>query len=305
MKLFETLFSAVTFLWLISACSNPRPARLSYWESMKDSFPLRNVQKFASDSTLEANYKTYPKIKNSLLDSVISRENIYLYSWQERDTSKNEFTVLLDDGELGLKLFYLVFTKHDSLLSYTQLSGSGGEAGTRYETRSHFLSKDTLFQVGTITQFYNHAGPGPQMASDSTFSRLYFDKSGKVIEEIIPAPKPAINFSGSWSWSAADTSAALWLDLIQSGDSITGAYCAFQRGGMRYDCGETGDPVCPVRGIINGNKAFVFFTSCYSGETGKAELIYDAEKETLTWKVVDGKLQHYAQQEATLKKSVR
>lgn len=116
-------------------------------------------------------------------------------------------------------------------------------------------------------------------------------------------PKPANNLSGSWNWSAADTSEALWLDLVQSGDSITGAYCAFQRGGMRYDCGETGDPVCRVRGTVDGNKASVLFTSCYSGQTGKAELIYDAEKETLTWKVVSGKLQHYAPPEATLKKS--
>jgi len=49
-----------------------------------------------------------------MLDTLLG-EKLYLYSWQERDTSKIEFTILKDDGELGLKFFFLSLTKKTNL----------------------------------------------------------------------------------------------------------------------------------------------------------------------------------------------
>ncbi len=87
-----------------------------------------------------------------MFDSIIGAPG-YLYSWQDRDSIKNAFTIIHDDGELGLKIFYFILSKNDSLLSWKQIGGKGSEGGYWFETRSKFLSNDTLLNIGAITQW--------------------------------------------------------------------------------------------------------------------------------------------------------
>src|SRR5688500_11925012 len=101
------LFLLALSVLLIGCGENPKQTA-SYWASKKDSFPLQQTNFFLSDSVLQANYKKYPKAKSAIIDSIFFNADVYLHSWQKRDTTKNEFTVLLDDGELGLKIFYMV-----------------------------------------------------------------------------------------------------------------------------------------------------------------------------------------------------
>src|SRR6185436_7207164 len=89
--------SLLFFILIVFGCQNNSSDKIktSYWLSMKDSFQFKNLNNFSCDSILRMNYEKYHKIKTSLLDSIISKDDLYLYSWQERDTSKNEFTILL------------------------------------------------------------------------------------------------------------------------------------------------------------------------------------------------------------------
>jgi hypothetical protein len=148
---------------------------------MKSKFPLRNVKEFISDSVLWTNYKKYPTIKNKMLDTTISSGDKYLYSWQDRDSSKNEFTVILDDGELGLKIFYIILDRQDNFLSSTQIAGKGSEGGYWFGTTSTFLSADTLLNIGAITKWYDEKTNAPlrQTKGDTTFAKMYIDKYGK------------------------------------------------------------------------------------------------------------------------------
>ena len=140
-----------------------------------------------SDSTLRADFKAnaFEKIRHPLFDSIIGDPG-YLYSWQDRDTTKNEFTIINDDGELGLKIFYFILDKKDSLLSWTQIGGKGSEGGYWFETRSKFISHDTILNIGAITQWldFDKQQKMEKTKGDTTFSYLTIDSKGKVTEKV-------------------------------------------------------------------------------------------------------------------------
>src|SRR5690606_29223494 len=120
---------------------------------------------------------------------------VYLYSWQDRDKTKNEFTVVKDDGELGLKIFYFILDKKDNLISWTQIGGKGSEGGYWFETWTTIKNNDTLINIGAITQWYDF---DKQMKmektkGDTTFSYLIIDSRGKVTESIFKEVKD-LNF---------------------------------------------------------------------------------------------------------------
>lgn len=150
---------------------------------MKGKFPVRNLKEFVSDSVLWANYKKYPVIKNKMLDTAVSSGDKHLYSWQDRDVNKNEFTVILDDGELGLKIFYIILDKQDNFLSSTQIAGKGSEGGYWFGTTTKFLNADTLLNIGAITKWYDETTNAAmkQTKGDTTFTKMYIDKNGKFI----------------------------------------------------------------------------------------------------------------------------
>lgn len=129
-----------------------------------------------------------------MFDSIIGDPG-YLYSWQDRDTTKNEFAIINDDGELGLKIFYFILDKQDSLLSWTQIGGKGSEGGYWFETRSKFINADTLLNIGAITQWldFDKKERMTKTKGDSTFSYLIIDKGGKVTAKVFREVKE-LNF---------------------------------------------------------------------------------------------------------------
>lgn len=174
----------VVLALIFVGCKEKTAEAPSFWEAKKDSFPMQNLKDFVSDSTLSANYKNFPTAISATIDSLYSNPKAYLYSWQERDPSKNEFTVVVDDGEHGNKIYYLIFSKEDSLISSTQIAGKGSEGGYWFEIRSHFIAADTLSQIGAITKWLDFETFKPMNDSkgDSTFSYLIFDRLGQVKE---------------------------------------------------------------------------------------------------------------------------
>jgi hypothetical protein len=169
---------------------------LSFWETQKNNFKYRNKKEFISDSILLADFKanSFKKIRHAMFDSIIGNPG-YLYSWQDRDITKNEFTIINDDGELGLKIFYFILDKKDSLLSWTQIGGKGSEGGYWFETRSKFMGHDTLLNLGAITKWW-HFDKEHKMErtkGDTTFSYLIIDRNGKVTEKVFKEVKD-LNF---------------------------------------------------------------------------------------------------------------
>lgn len=188
------LILIITLLFI--SCNDLTKKSSSFWETQKTNFKYQNKKEFVSDSLLWADFKAnnFQKLKHPMFDSIISNPG-YLYSWQDRDTTKNEFTIIKDDGELGLKIFYFILDKKDSLLSWTQISGKGSEGGYWFETRSSFISYDTLINIGAITQWleFDKRERMTKTEGDSTFSYIIIDKTGKVTEKVFKEVKD-LNF---------------------------------------------------------------------------------------------------------------
>ncbi len=143
-----------------------------------------------SDSILAADYKMLKKISHPIFDK-ISSNPVYLYSWQDRDSAKNEFTVVKDDGELGLKIIYIILDKKDSLISSTQIAGKGSEGGYWFETKSKFLNNDSIINIGAITQWldFDKRQNLTKPRGDSTFSYFIVEKNGNMTEKIFKEVK--------------------------------------------------------------------------------------------------------------------
>lgn len=112
---------------------------------------------------------------------------VYLYSWQERDITKNEFTVIIDKGEHSLSIIYFILDKNDNLLSRTQIAGKGSEGDYWFETRSRFINKDIILNIGAITQWFDYEKRQEmeKTKGDSTFSHFYIDSLGIITEKEI------------------------------------------------------------------------------------------------------------------------
>lgn len=177
----------VIIVFIFIGCKGLTNKPASYWETQKANFRYQNKKEFVSDSLLWADFQanSFKKLKHPMFDSIIGAPG-YLYSWQDRDTTKNEFTIINDDGELGLKIFYFILDRKDSLLSWAQIAGKGSEGGYWFETKSKFISQDSLLNIGAITQWLDFDN-NQQLTStkgDSTFSFFIFDKTGKVTEKV-------------------------------------------------------------------------------------------------------------------------
>ncbi|HYH16296.1 MAG TPA: hypothetical protein VD794_13800 [Flavisolibacter sp.] len=175
---------------IIFSCTNKdanQSTPTSYWAGLKDSFPTRNLATFAVDSQLQRTYKTFPVIRNRVIDSVISYGTPYLYSWQDYPSSFTTFTTYVNDGEHGSRILYFIFDNKDSLYAALQLANKGGEAGMIYETQSRFIAKDTLLKVSAASTKLDLTKPTPWPAlsrskGDSTFYHVVFLKDGSVAQ---------------------------------------------------------------------------------------------------------------------------
>jgi len=185
------LLTSFILLCFIS-CNSQTKKTYSFWVTQKTNFKYQDKKEFASDSILRADLESnsFKKLKHPMFDSIIGAPG-YLYSWQDRDSIKNEFTIILDDGELGLKIFYFILSKNDSLLSWKQIGGKGSEGGYWFETRSKFLSNDTLLNIGAITQWldFDKQKNMEKTKGDTTFTYFIIQSDGKVTEKIFKEVK--------------------------------------------------------------------------------------------------------------------
>lgn len=182
------LFIAV----LIFSCSGSNmslPTETSYWKSLKDSFATMNLKNFVVDAELENNYKNFCPIQNRAIDSVIQYGTPYLYSWQENSPGKTSFTTFVDKGEHGNRIIYFIFDGKDSLCSATEVATKAGEGGVLHESRSAFITKDTLYKTSAATTQWDFSKPDPwshrltKRKGDSLFFHLIILKDGRVVEK--------------------------------------------------------------------------------------------------------------------------
>lgn len=150
-KTLHQIAAIVVMMYVLTNCNILKVKGDSYWESQRDNFKYSNLKSFISDSILKENVKSCYKVRHKSLDGVFSSGKVYLYSWQSRDSTKNEFTVVKDEGELGLDIIYIIMDKDDNLISTTELAGRGREGGYIFEIRSEFIATDSILQIRSTT----------------------------------------------------------------------------------------------------------------------------------------------------------
>ena len=81
------------------------------------------------------------------------------------------------------------------MISWTQIGGMGFEGGYSFETRSKFINRDTILNIGAITQLWDFENNRRMEITkgDTTFSYLTIDKKGKVTEKVFKEVKD-LNF---------------------------------------------------------------------------------------------------------------
>ena len=186
----------VLVMYFLTSCNVVKVKGDSYWESQRDNFKYSNLKNFISDSILKEKVKSCYKVRHKSLQGVFSPGKVYLYSWQSSDSTKNEFTVVKDRGELGLDIFYMIMDKNDNLITKTKLAGRGMEAEYIFEIRSEFIAKDSILQIRSITQDLDleKRKKMDKFIGDSTFLYLTIDKNGKIEESIFKEVKD-LNYS--------------------------------------------------------------------------------------------------------------
>ena len=172
------ILNPLLILCLIS-CSNQKQSQTSYWETQKNNFRYQDKNEFLIDSLLKVSYKQLPKANYKLFSQTVDNK-IYLYSWQNRDKKYNEFTVIRDYGEHGLQIIYCIMDKKDSLISFTNIAGRAGEGGLLYDTRSKFLSRDSLLKTASVTLMHDSEMNLKRPIGDTTFSYMHIAKGGKI-----------------------------------------------------------------------------------------------------------------------------
>jgi len=180
------LFLIPAVIFFLFSCNASKTKSNSYWESQKKDFKYHNLTEFVSDSTLKKDIISLHKGWHKSIDTITSTKDVYFYSWQERDSTLNEFTVVHDQGELGLEVYYVITDKNDKLISVTDFAGKGMEAGYTYELRSKFVGRDSVVQVQSVTQMLDieHRKEADKPLGDSTFSYLIIDRNGHVKQKI-------------------------------------------------------------------------------------------------------------------------
>ena len=175
----------------VASCRSLNQNTASYWASMKDKFRHKNLNEFVCDSLMIENIKSSYKVRHRSIDTIFSSRKVYLYSWQERDSSKIEFTVVDDKDEQGISISYLIFEKNGRLMSVTKLAGKGIEAHAIYEIRSRIINRDSIFQIQSITETYDFENDkkGDKPIGDSTFLSLTIDANGMVTERTLKEVK--------------------------------------------------------------------------------------------------------------------
>lgn len=167
----------------ILACEHVHSDNLgltSKWLTLKDSFAKKDLTEFKLDNNLD--YESFHKISNRLLDSSKSDQwnKIYLYSWQQRDSSFTEFTTIIKEEDRGVRIMYYVFDKKDSLISATPVAWINVEQ-YKFDTWSRFKSKNILVSTRTMTL----PTKSEKTIADTSIVEIVFNKNGSVSEKKI------------------------------------------------------------------------------------------------------------------------
>jgi hypothetical protein len=166
----------IIMLVVLVGCKSPTSPS-SYWESQKGNFRYLNKNEFVSDNTLRADLRNL-KMSSHPIFRQVTDTAVYLYSWQERDSTKNEFTVIDDEGEYGLNIYYYILDKKDSLISYEWIAGRDSEGEEGFMKRSMLAGKDTI-----LTLRYSASGYDP--VTKKKFVPDRSDSSRRAFENII------------------------------------------------------------------------------------------------------------------------
>lgn len=146
------LILAIIILVIVS-CSHSPAGTTSYWEKEKRNFKYRNKTNFFLEDSLQSELKTLKKVPLRLRPWI---DSVYLYSWQERDPTKNEFTVVGIEGQYGPSIFYLIFDKKDSLLSFTRIAGTDDSGNIWRSYGATFFSIDSFYMNSVKPQIPTH-----------------------------------------------------------------------------------------------------------------------------------------------------
>jgi hypothetical protein len=143
--------------------------------------------------------------------------------------------------------------------------------------------------------------------SNRNFKNIPTDssKSFNVNDTITPnkSSNDKINLSGHWQWESK--SSTFELDIVQTGDSLKGSYCAVALNGNRIDCNDNdSDGYCLISGVLENNEAKIVFNSAFSDPELKdtAEVVYNIKNKTLLWTWTQKNIVAYVPNKAILKK---
>ena len=180
----------------------------NHWLALKDSFYSQNQKDFTIDSTLKANFynnKLHRRLhstKEKIFDSIFGSPH-YLYSWQKQDTAMTAFTILSEGFGECLEIRLLTFDKLDKLTSNIIVAKLGGEPGSySYKTESHFKTQDTFLTVHTRTYSVDELTHKKlsRIVGDTLWVRQYFDKTGKVVSQIIDSSMTSKCFKNKYGY---------------------------------------------------------------------------------------------------------
>jgi len=189
------------FLIALVGCKSPISPS-SYWDQQKGNFRYLNKTEFVCDSVLRADLHNL-KMSSHPIFKKITPLPVYLYSWQDRESETNEFTVIEDRGAYGLKIYYLTLDKKDSLISYEWIAGQDDEMDRNYMKRSKLSGMDTILSL-----YYPISGNDPvtkkKFVPDwNEAARLIIEKDGVftvyLIEIELPERRAFINFWKNFS----------------------------------------------------------------------------------------------------------
>jgi hypothetical protein len=152
--------------------------------SKKLNFSVSDQRSFVIDSLLVKSIKSYPEVKYSILKNTLGKGKYYLYSWQNEDSIKDEFTIIHDETlyELGFSVYYFVTNKKGEIISHTIVAGKASEGGKLYEVYTKVINSNTLLRTEAITEKNSTESlKKNRLLGDTSFSKIIVNRNGEII----------------------------------------------------------------------------------------------------------------------------
>jgi hypothetical protein len=153
------------------------------WKQMESKFKYFNKKEFYIDTSFFENKDSLVEINSFYLNSWFGTDRIYLYSWLKSD----RFTLLVNNKELGDKIYYVVTNTQSEIISTILLARRSMEVYDLFEIGSKIISPDSVVITRSITTL-PHSGPHSysQMPSgDTTKSVCVIYSDGSIMEKVL------------------------------------------------------------------------------------------------------------------------